>query len=810
MSKHSVYSFFLFCLSFLVVSDLAGQTYITASLRTPGNTGVMAERCGSPYELVLRRGPDNDSMTFVFVSGAGTATIGVDYTFEDGTNPVEMQPGDTVAIMPINVVDDGLNEGTESVHFEIAFLAGTFSDFITLETSIADEYSVEIQGPDTIAWCRDVPYVLLAQSDADEIFWSPSSVFDDSLGTAATVRPVDSGWYYASVGNDTCGAKDSVYFDLAIVGITNPDTVFICADGDGVLLQGHIEGLATDFTWIPTDSLSDPASLTPVANPSVTTTYILQSDIGVCTATDRVVVKVDSLPTDLHIDIAPLKPYYCAGEIVAIFSPSFDTLLYPDIAFHWLTSDNTFLTDDDLLNAALELQDTVLHIRENKNNACVSTDSILINVVPPGIPLSVTDTVLCPGEMFTVTVLSDQVTDPEWTPMEGLSCTQCLSPKVTVIGAPGTSQGYQFSGKVLECPVGASLNIEIPPIKTINIVGDNIVCEGEVIPLTITNPEGLSGYEWDVVFGNASLSCDDCPNPSVTINSGDGPINVIVTSATDDPNFCGAQGFFQFVPGQTNQFTGPTFFACLGETVTVSTGDPTAFDLTWSVFNGDLELSCTECETPTVTVNADLNQLRFIGNTTNPNFCNVSGIVNVNTFSDDPALIAFEPDPAAGPIGQGTNVVATLVVAPPPSSVIWSINGVDITGTGTTIEFNADEELNSVVAKFTNSSGCEQIVIAELPTVPPSYMIPNAFTPNSDELNDRFRIIINGNIVVEEFLIFNRWGQLVYEAQDNNLEGWDGRFKNEPASSDTYVYSAKIRFPDGRTELAKGDVALLR
>ena len=50
----------------------------------------------------------------------------------------------------------------------------------------------------------------------------------------------------------------------------------------------------------------------------------------------------------------------------------------------------------------------------------------------------------------------------------------------------------------------------------------------------------------------------------------------------------------------------------------------------------------------------------------------------------------------------------------------------------------------------------------------------------------------------------------MYEAPAEDLEGWDGRFKNDPAASDTYVYSAKIRFPDGRIENAKGDVALLR
>lgn len=810
MAKLSFIKTILSFALFLTAGFLQGQSLITASLNTPGGAGILSENCGGPYELVIRRGPDNNVSTSIFISGSGTATIGVDYQFPPGSFPAEMQPSDTVLIIPITVINDGIPEGIETVILEIAFLAGQESDFINLETSIRDAYEVVIDSPaDTIVWCRNVPYVLLATSDAEEIFWSPAEFFDDSLGTAATVRPFESGWYYASVGSDTCGARDSIYFDLAIVEIQNADTVYICLDGNGVVLQGNIEGLAEEFVWIPSDTtLSNPNILTPVANPTVTTTYILQSDIGVCTATDRVVVRVDSIPHDLHIDIAPEKPYYCAGEVVALFSPSFDSLAFPDITFKWSPNDGTIVSPDSLLNAALVLQDTTWYVRQTINNACTSKDSILINVVPPSVPLSVTDTVLCPGEMFNVLVLNDQVTDPEWTPADGLSCTKCLDPKVTVIGAPGTTMTYQFSGKILECPVGAALTIHIPDLQPIQISGDNIVCNGEMIPLTITNPAGLSNIEWSVQ-GNASLSCTNCTNPVATINTAE-TINITVTASTDDENFCGAIGFFQFTAGQTKQFTGPEFFACLGDTVTVSTGDPNVSDLQWSLLSGSLNLSCNNCETPVVTVNAPVSQLRFFGETSEANFCNVSGTITVKTFAEDISNLLISPDPNANPIGQGSPVTATLNAIPNPTSIMWTVNGTLVSGTGNSIEFNADEEINTVVAKFINSKGCEQIDTISFATIPPSYKIPNAFTPNNDGLNDNFSILITGNIVVQEFLIFNRWGQLVYEAPEDVMTGWNGRFKDEPAASDTYVYKARIIFPDGREEIAKGDVILLR
>jgi gliding motility-associated-like protein len=811
IAKHTFIKVILSVVLTGTLTFLQGQTLLTASLITPGDANILSENCGGPYQLVFRRGADNTTNTQITISDFGVALMGVDYNFPGGASTFTLLAADTILVIPINVINDGSTEGLESLNWGIAIVAGLQTGSITIESGIVDAYDVTILSPaDTIIWCRDLPYVLLASSDAN-IKWSPSSVFDDSIGTSATVRPHEIGWYYASVGSETCGAKDSVYFNLAIVdivaGIGDPDTAFICLDGPGVELFGSLEGLATDFAWTPTTALSNPDILNPVANPTITTTYLLQSDIGVCTATDRIVVRVDSIPEDLHIDIAVFKPYYCAGEIVALFSPSFDTLDFPDLTFNWTPYEPTFLSDQGLLNAALELQDTTLYIRENINHKCITYDSILIDVVPSSIPLSVPDTTLCPGESFHEMVLAgtNHITDPEWTPEEGLSCTKCLDPNVTVVGTPGSVVSYQFAGKINQCPVGASLVIRIPPIQVINITGDQIVCGGDVVPMTITNPEGLTNIHWSVDFGNASLSCDDCINPDVTINA-DGVVNLVVTASTDHNEFCGARGFIQLAPGQVLQDNG-FVQACLHGTQVV-TINPNYTDYNWSVNTGQLSLSCTNCPNPIVTVNS-AGRLEYTAEVNEPDVCKVKGLVLVTIFPRDASQILITPDTMD--IAQGSNVMATLDDIPLPSSVMWTINGVAIAANTTTIGFNASEEINFISATFINSKGCEQTDTLSLATHPPEYKIPNAFTPdNGDDRNDKFRIIITGNIVLDEFLIFNRWGQLVYKATNDDQTGWDGRFKGQPASSDTYVYSAKLRFPDGHSKAVKGDLILLR
>ena len=90
--------------------------------------------------------------------------------------------------------------------------------------------------------------------------------------------------------------------------------------------------------------------------------------------------------------------------------------------------------------------------------------------------------------------------------------------------------------------------------------------------------------------------------------------------------------------------------------------------------------------------------------------------------------------------------------------------------------------------------------------------IPNGFTPNGDGLNDVF--IIKGISIVKHLVIYNRWGQKVFER--NNFIGgdrslcWDGNFNGFPAAEGTYVYFAELECPTGGQFARKGTVTLLR
>ncbi|MFT6338224.1 MAG: gliding motility-associated-like protein [Saprospiraceae bacterium] len=74
--------------------------------------------------------------------------------------------------------------------------------------------------------------------------------------------------------------------------------------------------------------------------------------------------------------------------------------------------------------------------------------------------------------------------------------------------------------------------------------------------------------------------------------------------------------------------------------------------------------------------------------------------------------------------------------------------------------------------------------------------LPNAFTPNNDQLNDRYGISSLFLIdQMEYFEIYDRWGGKMWTAI-NKTDTWDGSFKGQPVNSGMYIYKVKYTCTD--------------
>lgn len=86
---------------------------------------------------------------------------------------------------------------------------------------------------------------------------------------------------------------------------------------------------------------------------------------------------------------------------------------------------------------------------------------------------------------------------------------------------------------------------------------------------------------------------------------------------------------------------------------------------------------------------------------------------------------------------------------------------------------------------------------------------PNAFSPNRDGVNDLFRPSVFGNLVKYQLLIFNRWGQKVFESEDYT-RGWDGAMAEMNQVSGAYAWICHYQFTGEPEKKESGTLILLR
>jgi gliding motility-associated-like protein len=91
---------------------------------------------------------------------------------------------------------------------------------------------------------------------------------------------------------------------------------------------------------------------------------------------------------------------------------------------------------------------------------------------------------------------------------------------------------------------------------------------------------------------------------------------------------------------------------------------------------------------------------------------------------------------------------------------------------------------------------------------PPLFYIPNAFSPNGNNLNELFGPVTS-NLKTFRFAIYNRWGEKLYETNQPGKD-WDGTFKGVPSPQGVYMYTAEFTDFTDKPYQMKGTFHLLR
>ena len=87
-------------------------------------------------------------------------------------------------------------------------------------------------------------------------------------------------------------------------------------------------------------------------------------------------------------------------------------------------------------------------------------------------------------------------------------------------------------------------------------------------------------------------------------------------------------------------------------------------------------------------------------------------------------------------------------------------------------------------------------------------VVPDAFTPNSDGMNDEF---LPRGISDNQFrmTIYSRWGDAVYSTTDKT-KGWNGLINGEPAIPGQYMYRIEVEDTGGQKTVRTGALLLIR
>lgn len=168
------------------------------------------------------------------------------------------------------------------------FVTSALGSCLVKDTVFVNPQSPSINSsPDTFL-CRGDSVQLFAMGSGI-ISWFPNTALSCALCDDPIASPLSSIWYYVTSTVGSCSVKDSMFLTV--------DAISINAGSDQNILLGESVQLeasgAADYTWQPASGLSCTDCSSPIASPSVTTTYQVAStsDLG-CKASDSVTIIV--------------------------------------------------------------------------------------------------------------------------------------------------------------------------------------------------------------------------------------------------------------------------------------------------------------------------------------------------------------------------------------------------------------------------------------------------------------------------------------------------------------------------------------
>lgn len=401
-----------------------------------------------------------------------------------------------------------------------------------------------------------------------------------------------------------------------------------------------------------------------------------------------------------------------------------------------------------------------VELQDNCGNSL--TDSIVVQYFEVIESLSLgRDTTLCPGETLLLDVATTAAKSYLW--QDGST-----NPTFTI------QQAGNYS-VTIEDNCGNSVNDEIivnyfAVLENLDLGADTFLCPGERLILNASDPAAIS-YLWQDGSAKSELTVDQPGIYSVTLSDNCGNILSDSLELT----------YYQLI---TAVDLGEDVTLCVGESRILDASDPAAASYLWQ--DGGT--------TPTYEVQK-------------PGIYTVVVNDNCGNTATDEVRIRFDDAPIAD-LGPDTVVCEGSVYllnakAQNVNYYYWQNGTVDSSFPVT------ESGVYSVVVGNACGFNTSQVTVEFEYCGPCRTAVPNAFSPNGDNVNDKFEIFSECNFTKFDLRIFDRWGMQVFASQNPDNQ-WEGTLRGNPLKTGVYIWRLAYEADDGSSGTLSGDCTLLR
>lgn len=435
-------------------------------------------------------------------------------------------------------------------------------------------------------------------------------------------------------------------------------------------------------------------------------------------------------------------------------------------------------------------------------HGCDSLVTVNINLLPAPVPVAGNDLVLCSDELGILGGAPIANAIYSWSGGNGLSNTGISQPTVSINSLVPQVITYVVSSDYLGCIATDSVNVVIVPYPIVNITPVAAQChDGNLFNFNPGNSFlQTTTFAWTIPQSNTPATIDQNPSSVHFLAAGTHQISVTASNGS-----CSTSGTMDVTvhaePAASLTPLPPS--GCIPLTVLFqNTSTPATVSSQWSFGNG-LTSSLTSPSTlysvdGTYTVSLVVTSTEGCLDTVIYNSLITAFPLPTAGFSPNPDLV-FQDEPY---IEVNDNSVEATAWA-------YTVSSGGYYETQNFIHQFYDTGFHYIHQLVTNQYGCTDEATHTVHVSPAtSLFVPNAFTPNNDDINTYFGAY--GNYVRDfHILIYDRWGIKVFESRDMN-EHWDGTINGNLIKSDTYVY--KISFIDhrGDTKEQLGHVTMMR